>query len=234
MQSARYLTAAVAMAVLVTMVACQPQRKASQPVPPIVKKHAHADIYALDSAQSWIKLKVYRAGPLARFGHNHAITIEQISGLLYREKSLPQSEIEFSFPVTAMVVDRAADRAEAGVDFTAAIAPEAVAGTRENMLGPKLLAAQQYPIIKVRSVSISDTWPDLQMVVAIKLREVESQLTMPVHITEQDGVLSADGETGLSQVQLGLTPYSVLGGGLRVGDAISARFHLVAVKTSQK
>ena len=216
------------------LAACQPQSKEQTSVPsPTVSKHPHATVYQIAGEQSAIKLKVYRDGPLARFGHNHAIAIEQISGTLYREKTLSQSEVEFSFPVAAMAVDRIADRAEMGADFAGAVTPEAVAGTRENMLGPKLLAAQQYPKIALRSIAISGEWPDLNMVVAVKLRALETQLIVPIHLDEKNGVLTADGAVRLSQVQLGLTPYSVLGGGLRVGDAIDAQFHFVAMQTSQ-
>lgn len=220
---------------VVALAACQPQHKEQAPAPLApVSKHPHATVYQIAGEQSSIKLKVYRDGPLARFGHNHAIVIEQISGTVYREKKPAQSEVEFSFPVAAMAVDRSGDRAEMGADFASAVTPEAVAGTRENMLGPKLLAAQQYPQITLRSIAISGEWPDLSMVVAVKLRELETQVIVPVRVSEQNGILTADGATRLSQVQLGLTPYSVLGGGLRVGDAIDAQFHLVAVQAPQK
>jgi hypothetical protein len=217
------------------LAACQPQPKeqVSAP-PPELRKHPHAEVYQIAGAQSSIKLKVYRDGPLARFGHNHAIAIEQISGTVYREKTLAQSELEFSFPVVAMAVDRSADRAELGPDFASTVSPEAIAGTRENMLGPKLLAAQQYPQIALRSIAISGELPDLSMVIAVKLRALETQLIVPVHVSEQNGVLIADGNVHLSQAQLGLTPYSVLGGGLRVSDAVDAQFHLVALRTPQK
>lgn len=226
----------VSLCVLVAaLAACQPQPKEQVSAPsPTVSRHPHAAVYQIAGEQSSIKLKVYRDGPLARFGHNHAIAVEQISGTVYREKTPAQSEVEFSFPVAAMAVDRSADRAAMGADFTSAVTPEAVAGTRENMLGPKLLAAQQYPQIALRSIAISGEWPDLRMVVAVKLRALETQLIVPVHVSEQNGVLMADGAVRLSQVQLGLTPYSVLGGGLRVGDAIDAQFHLVAVHVPQK
>lgn len=220
---------------VVALVACQPQPREQTSAPqPALGKHPHAEVYQIAAAQSSIKLKVYRDGPLARFGHNHAIAIEQISGTVYREKSLAQSEFEFSFPVVAMAVDRSVDRAELGADFAGAIAPEAIAGTRENMLGPKLLAAQQYPQIALRSIAISGELPNLSMVVAVKLRALETQLIVPVRVSEQNGVLTADGSVRLSQAQLGLTPYSVLGGGLRVADAVDAQFHLVALRTPQK
>lgn len=236
MQLAKSARVAAAIAMVALVVACQPQRRetAATPAARVEMRHAHADIYKIDGVQSSIMLQVYRDGPLARFGHNHVIAVEQIGGVLYREKTLSQSEFELSFPVAAMVIDRAADRAAAGSEFSSAVAPEAIAGTRENMVGPKLLAALQYPVISLRSVSISGSLPDLQMVVAIKVRNIESLQTLPVHVSEQNATLIADGEVSLSQARLGLAPYSVLGGGLRVSDTIKARFHLVAQRASGK
>ncbi|MDB6062403.1 MAG: hypothetical protein JWM78_2506 [Verrucomicrobiaceae bacterium] len=236
MHFAKYIEITAMTAALILFGGCQPQPKPTPSTPVVQRaeiKHAHADIYQLDSSRSSIKLNVYRDGPLARLGHNHVIAIEQISGTIYREKITAQSEFELSFPVAAMQVDRSDDRAEAGTDFASAVTPEAIAGTRENMLGPKLLAAQQYPLISLRSISISGAEPDVQIVVAIKLREFDSQIALPAHISEQDSALFIDGEVPLSQVQLGLTPYSVLGGGLRVGDTINARFHLVALHAAK-
>lgn len=195
--------------------------------PPSAAKHAGADRYEIDGAQSSIRLRVYRDGPLARFGHNHVIVAEQIRGTLYREKAPRDSEFELSFPVAAMAVDRPVDRAVAGGDFATPLPPEAVAGTRANMLGPELLAQRQYPDIQLRSVAIDGEWPTLHIVAAVTVRGFESRIALPVALSEREGALIAEGETRISQAQLGLAPYSVLGGGLRVGDGIDATYRLV-------
>lgn len=215
--------------------ACQPAPKPEQPptVAAPVHKHAHAQRYAIDPIGSTITLRVYRDGPLARFGHNHVIAVTQIQGMIYREAEISQSEVELSLPVANMVVDSPDDRAKAGADFPGVLPPEAIAGTRENMLGPQLLAASQYPTIALRSTAISGQWPELQLIVEVSLRTFTSQIVLPVHVREEKNTIIADGAIKLSQVQLGLTPYSVLGGGLRVGDNIDAQFHIVAAKEVQ-
>lgn len=213
------------------LTACQPAPKPQQPATAApAHKHAQATRYTIDPINSSIMLRVYRDGPLARFGHNHAITVTNIQGVVYREADFAQSEVELNFPVASMIVDSPDDRVKAGADFPGILSPEAIAGTRENMLGPQLLAAAQYPTIALRSVSISGQWPDLQLIVEINLRQYTSQIVLPVHMSEANNSLIAEGSIKLSQVQLGLTPYSVLGGGLRVSDTIDAQFHLVAVK----
>lgn len=224
------------MVVAAALSACQPVPHEQVATPDVAPSRADirantrvsADVYHLDSAASWIRLRVYRDGPLARLGHNHVIVAEQITGTILRAASVTDSAVELSFPTAALAIDRDADRAQAGVDFASAVTPEAIAGTRANMLGPKQLAQQQYPTISLRSIAISGALPDLQIVAALKLREFDSQFVLPVHLSEASGMLIAEGEVQLSQTQLGLTPFSVLGGGLRVSDTIDASYRLVA------
>jgi hypothetical protein len=102
------------------------------------------------------------------------------------------------------------------------------------MLGPQLLAVEQYPQIAMHTIAVSGQWPELQLLVEIQLRKFVSQVVLPVHMAEAENTLIADGVTKLSQVHLGLTPYSVLGGGLRVSDTIDAQFHIVAVLAAPK
>lgn len=215
--------------------ACQPAPKPQHPVVQTpAQKHAHAQRYVIDAERSTITLRVYRDGPLARFGHNHVIAVTQLQGTLFREPDILQSEVELSFPAMGLSVDVPADRAAAGADFPNALSPEAIAGTRQHMLGPQLLAAEQFPQIALHSVSVSGQWPELQLLVEIQLRKFASQIVLPVHMTEAENTLIAEGATKLSQVQMGLTPYSVLGGGLRVSDTIDVQFHIVAVLATRQ
>lgn len=213
--------------------ACQPAPKPQlPPVETPAQKHAHAKRYAIDAMRSTIVLHVYRDGPLARFGHNHVIAVTQLQGTVFRESDILQSDVELSFPAAGLRVDAPADRAAAGSDFPGVLPPEAVAGTRQHMLGPQLLAAMEYPQIALRSIAVSGQWPELQLLVEVNVRKFTSQFVLPVHMTEMENTLVAEGAIKLSQVQLGLTPYSVLGGGLRVSDGIDVQFHLVAVQAS--
>ncbi len=215
------------------LVACHStpqQHSPAQPAP--VRKHANALRYDVDPARSTIVLRVYRDGPLARFGHNHVIAVTAIQGRVYREADILQSEVELSFPVAGMIVDSPDDRAKAGTDFPGVLSPAAIAGTREHMLGPQLLAAEQYPRIALRSIGVSGQWPQLQLLIEIQLRNFTSQFPLPVHMSEIGNTLIADGAIKLSQVQLGLQPYSVLGGGLRVNDTIDVQFHILAARAT--
>jgi hypothetical protein len=96
--------------------------------------HKHAQVFRIDPEQSSIRLRVYRDGPLARFGHNHVIVATGLTGTVFHEKELSQSAFELNIPLAGLVVDRPADRAAAGPDFAGDLSEFAIAGTRENML----------------------------------------------------------------------------------------------------
>ncbi len=225
----------IAFAIGMVLSACQPAPQPQESVTETpVHRHAHATRYTIDPANSSIILRAYRDGPLARYGHNHVIAIRQLQGVVYREADMTQSEVEMRFPVNSMRVDSPDDRASAGPDFSGVLAPEAIAGTRANMLGPQLLAAAQYPEVALRSIAVSGQWPELQLIVEVNIRQLTSRIVLPVRMSETDDLLIAEGSVRLSQVRLGLTPYSVLGGGLRIADAIDAQFHITARKDSVK
>ena len=216
---------------LLLFAACgQQQDKPPAEAAAMQRAHGQAQIFRIDPQQSSIRLRVYRDGPLARLGHNHVIVATGLTGVLYKEKEITRSAFELTLPVAQLAVDRPADRIAAGPDFSGELSEFAIAGTRENMLGPKLLAADQYPDIKLASMAIEGAPPDVRCTVEVTVRGVKTQLVVPAAVEVGDRVVVIRGELSLTQTQLGLTPFSVLGGGLRVRDAIDADYHLVAVR----
>jgi hypothetical protein len=186
-------------------------------------------VFAVDAAASAVVLRVYRDGPLARFGHNHVIVLPQINGAVYLRAPLADSRFALRLPMAAALVDRPLDRLAAGADFPGAISAADSAGTRRNMLGPRLLGADLYPLIELRAVAVRGKLPALIWTVRIKLRDTVTELEMPSRVTIDGARIVADGELTLSQRQLGLQPFSVLGGGLRVRDEIAVSYHIEAV-----
>jgi len=65
---------------------------------------------------------------------------------------------------------------------------------------------------------------DLELVV----RDSVSALQVPLQIEQEPCVLRVSSAFPLQQTALGLTPFSVLGGALRVEDGIDAQLYLVA------
>ncbi len=66
---------------------------------------------------------------------------------------------------------------------------------------------------------------------SVILRDHASRLSVPVKWQRNGNTLQAEGEFTFTQTSLGLQPYSLLFGALRVRDEIRARFRLVARAT---
>jgi hypothetical protein len=191
-------------------------------------------IYQVDAGQSELRVLVYRAGPLARFGHNHVVVNRALRGAVNLAEQPGASGFWLSVPVDGFVVDDAQARREEGPDFAAEVPDDARSGTLQNMLGTALLDAAEFPVISVNSVSVSDppgapgSGP-LIATVAISVAGRESRIEVPVNLQSDSGRLDATGSLDLRQSALGLTPYSLMLGALQVQDAMTIKFKIVAV-----
>lgn len=215
-------------------VACQyiqPEKPEAPTVLPQIDATG-AQHFRIDADRSIIQLKVYRDGMLARLGHNHVISASKITGSVYRREPLQQSEFEVSFPVAALMVDRPADRRRAGAEFPGEIAQAHIDGTRSNMLGAQLLYGDKYATVELRSLGMEGKLPLVTWRVAVRVRDRVSELSVPVQILQSGKDLTVQGAVKLSQRELGLLPFCVLGGKLCVRDDIDAEFYLVAVPAS--
>jgi hypothetical protein len=192
---------------------------------------ADAQIFTIDSGRSIIQLKVYRDGMLARLGHNHIISASQISGTVYRREPISRTTFSVIFPVAALLVDRPADRRRAGADFPGEIPQGHIDGTRANMLGPDLLQGDQFATVELRSLGMEGRPTAAIWHVAVRVRDQISELRVPVQISQNGKELTVQGAVKLSQRQLGLQPFCVLGGKLCVRDDIDAEFYLVATSS---
>ena len=62
-------------------------------------------VYRVDEHQSELRILVYRAGPLARLGHNHVIVNHAIRGAVSLADVAGESGFQLSVPVAGFVVD---------------------------------------------------------------------------------------------------------------------------------
>jgi hypothetical protein len=84
-------------------------------------------VYRVDEGQSELRVLVYRAGPLARFGHNHVVVNRALGGAVNLGDGA--AEFRLNVPVAGFVVDDAQARREEGADFVAEVPDEAKSGT---------------------------------------------------------------------------------------------------------
>lgn len=188
-------------------------------------------VYRIDGGHSELRLLVYRAGPMAKFGHNHVMVNDAVSGWVAAMDGVSDASLSLSIPVTAFVVDDAAARATEGADFSEEVTGEAREGTRHNMLSEPCLDGARYPSITLtsRSVTMVDGKPVATL--AVKVAGHESTLVVPFTLTTTPDRVSGSGTFVLRQSDLGLVPFSILLGALQVQNDITVKFHLVAVKS---
>jgi hypothetical protein len=191
-------------------------------------------VYRVDENQSELRILVYRAGPLARFGHNHVMVNRAISGAVSLADAPGESVFWLNVPVAAFVVDDPQARREEGADFAGDIPDDAKSGTLHNMLSAPVLDADEFPVITVKSVAASGAQDGsgagaLTATVAIGVAGHESNVDVPLTLHVDSDRLSATGSLELRQSVLGLTPFSLMLGALQVQDAMTIKFDIVAV-----
>jgi sulfur transfer complex TusBCD TusB component (DsrH family) len=228
-----FVTAAV-LASCLAIAACRTVSAPPAPVAPVAPPAAPAPApevlqhYRIDADQSQVLILVYRDGPLAQLGHNHVLSVHELSGEVYMLSDPMSARFWLQFPVAAMTVDDPALRAAQGEDFAAGVDAAAIQGTRAHMLSERLLDAARFPVIRLQSQSLQVEGDRWLVRLQITVRDHDSVATEPISVTLRDEDLTASGEFDLTHAQLGLTPYSVGAGALRVAQVMHVRLRLVA------
>lgn len=183
--------------------------------------------FVLDPAASEVLVLVYRGGRLARFGHNHVVRIRKLEGRLDLAEPLSASLFTLGFPVAAMEFDDPQLRARQGAGFETPLRPADIAATRRNLLGPALLDEQAHPGIEVRGRVLGGTLPHLLAELEFQVRGWTSYRELPLEVRFDGRTFQTSGELELFQTELGLTPFSLMLGALRVEDRMSVKYRLV-------
>jgi len=215
----------------------QPQQGAGSGATPTFGPPGAA-AYRIDPAQSEVRLLVYRAGPMARLGHNHVIVNRAVGGWMDAAHGAAGKSLLVEVPVADFVVDEAQARAAEGPEFAEAVTDDARAGTRRNMLGEALLDAARFSTITLRGMAVATpaggqgqgtqaptTW---LATLNVQVAGHESNLKVPFTLETAAGRVTASGTAVLRQSDLGLTPVSVMLGALQVRDEFTVEFKLVA------
>jgi hypothetical protein len=215
--------------------AAHPPGTATPAAPALAAMPITLERYRIDAQRSVVLILIYRDGRMAALGHNHVIAVRELSGDIVLAADLTQSSWQLDFPVAALSVDEPQLRAAQGADFQSAVDQVAIAGTRDHMLGPALLDAARFPTIHLQSLQLQphadaarSDGEDLLMTIRILVRDHSTEVQLPVSLQRSGDELIASGEFDLTHAQLGLTPYSVALGALRVAERMQVRFRLVA------
>jgi hypothetical protein len=223
--------AVTAIALMLAGCAAYTNRHPAQPIPGESPWPAALRVpgktYRIDQARSELRVLVYRAGPLARLGHNHVVVNRSLQGAA---KVAPgKSGFWLQVPAKGFVVDDRQARSEEGADFAADVPDDAKSGTLEHMLSAAVLDAGEFPEISVTGIAGAPGAHPTVVAVTVRVAGHESTLEVPFTLDIDSGSLSASGSLELRQSALGLTPYSLMLGALQVQDALTVKFKIVAV-----
>ncbi|HEU4624903.1 MAG TPA: YceI family protein [Steroidobacteraceae bacterium] len=185
--------------------------------------------FRVDGPSSLLTIQVYKGGALSRAGHNHVIASHTLRGVAYVPDDPLRAGFDVHMKVDELVVDEEDLRQEAGPDFPPGVPEEARLGTKRNMLSEALLDAERYPEIVLQSEAMQ-RGPDggLEAQVRVVVRDRAASVIVPLKYDLRGDELDVQGAIALKQTDLGLTPYSLFGGALRVQDEIKVRFRIVA------
>ncbi|MGD8310847.1 MAG: YceI family protein, partial [Chromatiales bacterium] len=188
------------------------------------------EVFTLVPARSEIRIRAYRAGRLARLGHNHVVAAGPLEGDVLLARDFQTSRFDLRIPVAGLRLDEPALRAQSGEAFATELSAADIAATRRNMLGPDLLDAARHPQLRVqgRVVGGNPAAPRLAVRVNVRGRWVELEEPVAVALERREGSLIASGRFTVRQTALGLEPFSVMGGALQVRDALEVEFRLVS------
>lgn len=209
----------------------EPASPSAVPVAPsteggVVRHEGRA--YQVASDESLLTILVYRGGALAKAGHNHVIASHSMTGTAWVPRDPERASFEIHVPVNDFTIDEPKLRALEGQEFSSDVSDSARDGTKKNMLGESMLDGARFPEVVLRSQRMESGSEGILAQVDVSIRGQTRTVTVPIHYDIQGNEVRAQGQFALKQTDLGLTPFSLLGGALRVEDEMTVRFSVLA------
>ena len=185
--------------------------------------------HRIDPAGSLLVIVARRGGALAAIGHNHVIASHDLAGYIDLAEPVASSTFVLRIAPGTLAVDEPELRAGRGAQFEAVVPEDARAATRRNMLGEELLDAARYPQIIVQGVALEGGPQHFAATVELTVRAQRYTLTVPLRLEPAaPGTLRVSARFPVAQSALGLTPFSVMLGALRVEDLLEVELDLTA------
>lgn len=188
--------------------------------------------YEIRSDLSDIRFLVFKAGALAKLGHNHVVQAKSIRGEIRLEPNIHESSFSIEIPIKDFQVDEDSARQDEGTAFSPQPDAEAIAGTTRNMLGEKVLDAARYPTIEINSVDLTGPEWGMDIKARIRLHGIERELVIPAALENNGNKIVVTAFFSIAQTDFGITPMSVFGGAIQVDNAVKVRMRIVATRSN--
>jgi hypothetical protein len=185
--------------------------------------------FEIASEKSVLRLFIGRAGVLSKMGHNHVIVNRNITGDINLGSQPQLSTAQIKIPVEKMVVDDAEERKRSGSQYVSIPSDKDKTNTRINMLGSAVLDGDRYPDISITISSLSLGETQGLFSITLSLKDNLISLELPASISKIQDTLVVDAAFTLNHTDLGLKPYSVMGGMLKVASDIRIELHVEAL-----
>lgn len=202
------------------------------PAAPTAPAAAAGPFEAWDVIDSRVEVRVYRDGPMQKLGHNHVITSAGLRGVIELREPRSNSGFALELPLDSLVVDDPGARERAGAEFTSPVAPQDRAGTRHNLLGSAVLDAARQPVLALSLESLTGGPEQFEARVRVRLRGEERVIGAPVNMSIDGDRMRVRAQLRLRHGDLGLTPFTVALGAIRVRDDFDVDCHLEARRRS--
>ena len=190
--------------------------------------------YLVDATQSDLHWLVYKAGSLARLGHNHTIAAGDLSGnVTVNAGDLAASRFELEFSVAKLVVDNPMLRGTLGADFASVPTADDIAGTTKNMLSDRVLDGEKHPRIRIVGTGPMTREGKQALAVQVEMLGRTVVVIVPTEVTIDGGELRARGEFELNHADLGMQPFTVMLGALAVGEKLSFSYDVKAKRDAR-
>jgi hypothetical protein len=184
-------------------------------------------VFTLDPKKSKVRIYVFRSGRFTNLGHNHVLSAPKYTGYFYLPTSgTANARFDLKFRLDELEIDNSAIRAVSGNAFASKLSSEAIASTREHMLGDDNFQANRYPYVLIHSLQIFGEAPKFAAKIQITLHGQSREMWVPLNVEGLPGTLTVAGSFVLHQTDFGVQPYSVLGGALAVQDEVVIEFRL--------
>jgi hypothetical protein len=213
----------------VTPAAPGAQAPSSCPAWLAAQQRGEGRLYRVDAASSQVRIHVFRAGRLAKVGHNHVLGVERLGGQVFLPTDgITGAGVELDFRLDEVGIDKPEWRAGLGTEFASVPTASDVAGTRTNML--RAIDGERFPVISMRSTGVAGAFPVLAVKLAVQWHGQVREIDVPVRVVRPSGeaTLRAQGALVLRQSEFGITPFSVFGGLLAIQDELTVDVDVAA------
>ncbi|HJZ96009.1 MAG TPA: YceI family protein [Candidatus Solibacter sp.] len=168
---------------------------------------AHGQPHAIDTERSTVTVRVYKAGVLSAFGHDHAIAAPIASGSV--DVSARQVELRVNANLLRVGDAKVSDKDRAEIQST--------------MHGAEVLDAARYPEIVFRSTDAEPAGDGAWRLHGSLTLHGETRPVV-VEVRERDGRYV--GASRFRQTEFSIKPVKVAGGAVRVKDEIRVEFDI--------